>query len=110
MYGTLAFLSLSAVIAQTWRAADEEATSHEARTRHALQDLRLCLPHRKTCHSPKICHWKAVMICVNRAIGKLAEFWPIQRCTRNLLGNILDTELLKFTAELRATADVLQII
>lgn len=50
------------------------------------------------------------MICVNRAIGKLAEFWPIQRCTRNLLGNIHDTELLKFTAELRATVDVLQII
>lgn len=50
------------------------------------------------------------MICVNRTIGKLAEFWPIQQRTRNLLGNIHDTELLKFTAELRATIDVLQII
>jgi len=46
---------------------------------------------------------KAAMICVNRATGKLAEFWSIQQSTRNLLGNIHDTELLNFTSELRAS-------
>lgn len=50
------------------------------------------------------------MIRVSSAIGKLAEFWLIQQHTRNLLGNMHDKELLKFTYELRAMLNVPQII
>lgn len=52
------------------------------------------------------------MIHVNRAVGKLSIqlFWLTQQCTRNPMGNVCDMEVLKFTTELRAMLNMLQIL
>lgn len=50
---------------------------------------------------------KRGMIPLGKAVGRLAEFWPNQ-CQKPA-GNTHGTELLKFTLELRAMLNVLQI-
>lgn len=47
------------------------------------------------------------MIHLSKIVGKLAEFWPIQ--WQKCAGNMHGTVLLKFTFELRAMLNVLQV-